>query len=273
MDYRPDLAPSIPPQSADTAYISCYAQGRDYHKVLRARLNTLAKKINVHTPHQYRAFVDSAPVLERALAEKAGLGWIGKNSMLINKQAGSWFFLGELFTNLPLPLDGTTDKNPHCGTCTACLDDCPTGAIVAPYQVDARRCISYLTIEHKGSIPQALRPLMGNRIFGCDDCQVVCPWNKFSESTVEKDFDPRSYTRQQSLARLFLWDEETFLKQTEGSALRRVGYECWLRNLAVALGNAKPTAENIAALKQREHHPSRLVREHTSWALEQLGRN
>lgn len=270
MDYRPAVIPLIPIAGSPQAQISCYAQGRDYHKVMRSRLAQLATKINAQLPHHPRAFVDSAPVLERALAEKSGLGWIGKNTMLINKNAGSWFFLGELFTNLPLPLDETVDNSNHCGTCSACMQACPTGAIVGPYQVDARKCISYLTIEHKGSIPVELRPLMGNRVFGCDDCQVVCPWNKFSDTTTEKDFSPRAYTQNKSLAELFLWSEETFLAQTEGSPIRRVGYERWLRNIAIGLGNAKSTEENINALQQRKNFPSALVQEHVAWALEKL---
>jgi len=275
MDYRPDVIPLIPAEHSNTAQISCYANGRDYHKVMRARLSQLADKINSqlqHTGsfHHGRAFVDSAPVLERALAEKSGLGWIGKNTMLINKDAGSLFFLGELFTHLPLPLDEIVDNSNHCGTCTACITSCPTSAIVGPYQVDARKCISYLTIEHKGSIPVELRSLMGNRIFGCDDCQIVCPWNKFSTTTTEKDFSPRDYVKQKPLHELFLWSEEEFLKQTEGSPLRRVGYERWLRNIAVGLGNAQATDENISALQQRKDFPSELVKEHVEWALGRL---
>jgi epoxyqueuosine reductase len=275
MDYRPDVIPLIPAEHSNEAQISCYASGRDYHKVIRARLAQLAEKINGHlhntgSSHHGRAFVDSAPVLERALAEKSGLGWIGKNTMLINKDAGSLFFLGELFTNLPLPVDAEPDNSNHCGTCTACITSCPTGAIVGSYQVDARKCISYLTIEHKGSIPVELRSLMGNRIFGCDDCQIVCPWNKFSEPTTEKDFSPRDYVKQKPLCELFLWSEEEFLKQTEGSPLRRVGYERWLRNIAVGLGNAQPTKENISALEQRKRFPSELVQEHVEWALGEL---
>jgi epoxyqueuosine reductase len=284
MDYRPEHIPLLPEEHGDllyknTAQISCYAQGRDYHKVMRARLTQLGKRINDHLaqfpPHNSRAFVDSAPVLERALAEKSGLGWIGKNTMLINKNAGSLFFLGELFTNLPLPLDAEPDNSNyssqnHCGTCSACISSCPTGAIVAPYQVDARKCISYLTIEHKGSIPLELRSLMGNRIFGCDDCQLVCPWNKFSETTTEKDFSPRVFTQNRPLHELFLWSEEEFLKQTEGSPIRRVGYERWLRNIAIGLGNAQPTAKNISALQQRKDFPSALVQEHLEWALENM---
>ena len=282
--YRPATLPTIAsdttPHLQDQAQVSCYAWGRDYHKLLRARLAQLAERINTHlvqtlklNAENSRPFVDSAPVLERALAENSGLGWIGKNTMLINKNAGSWFFLGELFTTLPLPVDATPDNTNHCGTCSACIDSCPTGAIVAPYQVDARKCISYLTIEHKGAIPLELRSLMGNRVFGCDDCQLVCPWNKFSTPTTEKDFSPRAYTQNKTLRELFLWSEEEFLKQTEGSPLRRVGYERWLRNLAVGLGNAPATPENINALQQRKDHASELVREHVEWALGKLSLN
>lgn len=270
MDYRPSAIPLLPIERSNEALISCYAHGRDYHKTLRQRLATLADWINTIAPHQYRAFVDSAPVLERALAEKSGQGWIGKNTMLINKDAGSWFFLGEVFTNLPLPIDNDPDNSNHCGSCSACITSCPTGAIVAPYQVDARKCISYLTIEHKGAIPVELRSLMGNRVFGCDDCQVVCPWNKFSSPATEKDFAPRAFTQHKTLRELFLWSEEEFLEQTEGSPVRRVGYERWLRNLAVGLGNAPASAENINALQQRKEFPSALVKEHVNWALGRL---
>lgn len=268
MDYLPDTD-DMEEVLADSnkGYISRYALGRDYHKLMRKRLAALAQKISsVAGQHNHRAFVDSAPVLERALAEKAGLGWIGKNTMLINPKAGSWFFLGEIYTDLPLPLD-PPQETMHCGTCTACLDDCPTGAIVAPNQVDARRCISYLTIELRESIPLELRPLMGNRIYGCDDCQLVCPWNKFSEHTQETDFQPRNNLQAAELIELFQWTEEAFLRRTEGSAIRRIGYECWLRNIAVALGNAAHSDEVVAALKEKVGHPSALVREHTEWAL------
>jgi epoxyqueuosine reductase len=207
-------------------------------------------------------------VLERGLAEKAGLGWIGKNTMLINAQAGSWFFLGEIYTDLPLPPD-PPQVSMHCGSCTACLVDCPTGAIVAPHQVDARRCISYLTIELRESIPEALRPLMGNRIYGCDDCQLVCPWNKFAENTQEQDFQPRNNLQAAELIDLFSWTETEFLQRTEGSAIRRIGHECWLRNIAVALGNAPSNTSTIAALNSRQDDPSPLVREHVEWALAQ----
>ncbi|MDE2460141.1 MAG: tRNA epoxyqueuosine(34) reductase QueG [Gammaproteobacteria bacterium] len=252
----------------DRAYISRYALGRDYHKLMRKRLQQLAARIqNEIGPFGYRAFTDSAPVLEKALARNAGLGWIGKHSVLINKHAGSWFFLGELFTDLPLPVDQPAED--HCGSCHACMDVCPTQAIVAPYEVDARRCISYLAIEYKGSIPVELRKPMGNRVFGCDDCQLVCPWNKFAQPTQEKDFQPRHGLDDAQLVDLLNWSEEEFLLRTEGSALRRAGYECWLRNLAVALGNAPSSPTIIAALKARAEHPSALVREHVGWALTQ----
>lgn len=253
----------------DIAYVARYARGRDYHKVIRKRLQRLADKIQAEAgPLGYRAFVDSAPVLERALAEKAGIGWIGKNTMLINKDAGSWFFLGELFTDLPLPVD--TPDLPHCGTCHACIDACPTNAFVQPNQLDARRCISYLTIELRESIPVEFRAAMGNRVFGCDDCQLVCPWNKFTEPTREQDFTPRHRLDAASLVELFAWSEEEFLRNTEGSPIRRIGYECWLRNIAVGLGNAGDSPEIKAALQARADHPSPLVREHVAWALSRV---
>lgn len=251
------------------AYVARYARGRDYHKIIRKRLQRLADKIQAEAgPLGYRAFVDSAPVLERALAEKAGIGWIGKNTMLINKDAGSWFFLGELFTDLPLPVD--TPDLPHCGTCHACIDACPTNAFVQPNQLDARRCISYLTIELRESIPVEFRAAMGNRVFGCDDCQLVCPWNKFTEPTREQDFTPRHRLDAASLVELFAWSEEEFLRNTEGSPIRRIGYECWLRNIAVGLGNAGDSPEIKAALQARADHPSPLVREHVAWALSRV---
>lgn len=258
-------------QNSKKAYISRYALGRDYHKVLKKRLNILADKISkVCVSHGYRIFTDSAPVLEKPLAEKAGLGWIGKNTNLINRHAGSWFFLGEIFTNIPLPCDTPTTN--HCGSCRACLDVCPTQAIIAPYQLDARRCISYLTIELRGSIPKDLRPLLGNRIYGCDDCQLVCPWNKFAKFTNENDFKPRHNLASADLIELFAWNESEFLQRTEGSAIRRIGYECWLRNIAVALGNAlyqQRDEKIILALQAKLNYPSDLVREHVVWALEQ----
>lgn len=253
--------------SPEKAYISRYALGRDYHKLLRKRLATLAGRVEkLAGGGHYRAFVDSAPVLERAVAERAGMGWIAKNAMLINAEAGSWFFLGEIYTDLPLPAD-TPQATKHCGSCTACLDICPTDAFVGPFRLDARKCISYLTIEHKGSIDPALRPLMGNRVFGCDDCQLVCPWNKFAQPTGEGDFQPRHGLADAELVDLFLWDEATYLSRTEGSAIRRIGHERWLRNLAVALGNAPRSAKVLAALEARREFPSELVREHVAWAL------
>jgi len=268
MDYLPGGAdPEQVLASTDRAYISRYTLGRDYHKLLRRRLATLARRIGDEAGGgAYRAFVDSAPVLERALAERAGLGWIAKNTMLINERVGSWFFLGEIYTDLPLPTDNARTQK-HCGSCRACLDVCPTDAFTGPFQLDARRCISYLTIEHKGSIDPALRPLMGNRIFGCDDCQLVCPWNKFAQHTNEADFQPRHGLDDSDLVSLFLWDEATYEARTEGSALRRIGHERWLRNIAVALGNAPGTPSILDALERRREHPSGLVREHVEWAL------
>lgn len=270
----------LPPEVADAhavltdrnaAYVSRYALGRDYHKVLRRRLQRLADRVvDAVGPFSYRAFVDSAPVLEKALARNAGLGWVGKHTNLINREAGSWFFLGEIYTDLPLPADPPATE--HCGTCRACIDVCPTQAIVAPWELDARRCISYLTIEHKGSIPKELRDPMGNRIYGCDDCQLCCPWNKFARLTGEADFRARHGLDQASLVELFLWSEEDFRKRTEGSAIRRIGYERWLRNLAVALGNASTTPAVVSALTRRSRHPSALVREHVAWALARHGR-
>lgn len=248
------------------AYISRYALGRDYHKVLRQRLQKLATRVEqIIGPYGYRVFTDSAPVLEKALAEKAGLGWIGKHSNLLAEQTGSWFFLGEIYTDLPLPSDSTASN--HCGTCTACIEACPTNAIVAPYQVDARLCISYLTIELRGAIPVKLRSLIGNRIYGCDDCQLFCPWNRFANPTAESDFAPRHKLDNVTLLELFSWSEETFLTNTEGSAIRRIGYECWMRNIAVALGNSITTPEVIKALQKNQNHPSDLIQEHVQWAL------
>ena len=247
-------------------YVARYALGRDYHRLMRRRLQRLADRIGEHVgPFGYRAFVDSAPVLERALARDAGLGWIGKHTNLINPRAGSWFFLGELYTDLPLPAGRAPSD--HCGRCRACIDACPTGAIVAPYELDARRCIAYLTIEHPGSIPETLRPAIGNRIFGCDDCQLVCPWNRFASGTTEPGFLPRHRLDRSSLVTLFGWDEADFERYTEGSAIRRLGHERWLRNVAVALGNAPTTAGVLRALRARRSHPSPLVREHVTWAL------
>ena len=268
MDYLPESADDIEEllKQPSKGVVSRYALGRDYHKLMRKRLQQLATRIGEFAgPIGYRVFVDSAPVLEKALAEKAGLGWIGKHSNLLNKTAGSWFFLGEIFTDLPLPT-GTVSEN-HCGDCTRCLDICPTQAIVAPYMVDARRCISYLTIELHGSIPEEFRPLMGNRIYGCDDCQVVCPWNRFAQPTGEKDFEPRHGLDSPDLIELFQWSEKRFLRRTEGSAIRRIGHENWLRNIAIALGNAPTSAPVIEALNDRAQHDSPVVREHVEWAL------
>ncbi|MBA1289897.1 tRNA epoxyqueuosine(34) reductase QueG [Pseudomonas japonica] len=272
MDYLPgDTRMAERLAQPEKAYISRYALGRDYHKVVRKRLQQLAERISaVIGPFGYRAFVDSAPVLEKAIAEQAGLGWIGKNTLVLNRKAGSYFFLGELFVDLPLPTD-PPQASEHCGKCHACLDICPTNAFIGPYQLDARRCISYLTIEYKGSIPEDLRPLIGNRVFGCDDCQLVCPWNRFARPTTEGDFTPRHGLDNAELAALFRWDEQTFLSHTEGSPLRRAGYERWLRNLAVGLGNAPTTIAVVEALRARLGHPSALVREHVEWALGRHG--
>jgi len=269
MDYLPE--PQAVAQALldheSAAYISRYALGRDYHKLLRSRLRTLARRIEETVGEfGYRVFVDSAPVLEKALAEKAGLGWIGKHTNVIDRDTGSWFFLGELYTDLPLAID--EPEQSHCGSCTACIDICPTQAIVAPYSLDARRCISYLTIENKGPIPVEFRSAIGNRIYGCDDCQLFCPWNKFAKPTAEADFAPRHGLDSAQLTELFLWNEETWLEKTEGSAIRRLGHERWLRNIAVALGNAKTTPDVIAALDTRREEDSPLVAEHVQWALE-----
>ncbi len=247
-------------------FVSRYATGRDYHKVLRNRLQKLASRIeSAAGPHRYRVFTDSAPVMEVALAEKAGLGWRGKHTLLLNREGGSAFFLGEIYTDLPLPVDAPQAE--HCGSCRKCLDICPTQAIVAPYRLDARRCISYLTIELKGSIPEEFRPLIGNRIYGCDDCQLVCPWNRFAEVTIEDDFAVRNGLDDVALVELFAWDETTFATRLAGSAIQRIGHERWLRNIAVGLGNAPSTPEVMGALRSRADHPSALVREHVAWAL------
>lgn len=275
MDYAPaDIRQAEAKlQETDVGYVSRYALGRDYHKVLRARLKQLAQKINQEIGEfGYRVFTDSAPVMEKALAEKAGLGWIGKHSNLLDSKTGSWFFLGELYIDLPLPIDDAATN--HCGTCSRCIDLCPTGAIVGPYQVDARLCISYLTIELRDAIPVPLRSKLGNRIYGCDDCQFVCPWNKFARTTKEPDFTPRAAMTDQKLLALFAWSEDEFLKHTEGSAIRRIGHASWQRNIAVALGNARPvdTTERsaiISALKDRRPHVNDMVREHIDWALDQ----
>ena len=254
------------------AYVSRYALGRDYHKLLRKQLSKLSAKIqSVVGPFGHRVFVDSAPVLEKPIAEKAGLGWIGKHTNLINRDAGSWFFLGELYTDLPLPVDETASG--HCGSCRACIDVCPTQAIVAPYELDARRCISYLTIELKESIPLEFRKAIGNRIYGCDDCQLFCPWNKFAKPTAEGDFAPRHALDCEELSELFSWSEDQWLHNTEGSAIRRIGYERWLRNIAVALGNADTTPSVVAALRSKSDCASEMVTEHVAWALEQHENN
>ena len=270
-------------QNQNSAYISRYALGRDYHKVLRGKLkkiialmeeylrcHNLDKNLdNDFDNFDARVFTDSAPLLEKAIAEKAGLGWIGKNTLLLSEEAGSWFFLGEILTNLPLlPLQSAKVVN-RCGSCSACMDICPTQALVGPYQLDARRCISYLTIEHKGAIPVALRPLLGNRIFGCDDCQLVCPWNRYAQTHRESDFKPRHGLEDAQLMDLFAWSEQEFLTKTQGSAIRRTGYEGWLRNLAIALGNAPFDPDIVASLNRRLGKFSTLVDEHIHWALEQ----
>ena len=248
------------------AFISRYATGRDYHKVLRHRLQQLAERIQAAVGEsRYRVFTDSAPVMEVALAEKAGLGWRGKHTLLLNRESGSAFFLGEIYTDLPLPVDQAQSE--HCGTCRRCIDVCPTQAIVAPYQLDARRCISYLTIELKGSIPESLRPLIGNRVYGCDDCQLVCPWNRYAQPSAEPDFVVRNGLDDVSLVELFSWDAATFAKRLAGSAIHHIGHERWLRNIAVGLGNAPTSPEVIAALRARSDDASALVREHVAWAL------
>lgn len=282
MDYLPEE--NQPPQTIlkekSRAFVSRYALGRDYHKLMRNRLKKLAEKINRFLSEQdfsYRVFVDSAPVMEKAIAEKAGLGWIGKHTNLLDRDAGSWFFLGEIYTNLPLPVDSPTSS--HCGDCSACIDICPTQAIIAPYQLDARRCISYLTIELKGSIPVEFRTAIGNRIYGCDDCQQVCPWNRFAKHTEETDFQPRNNLDTATLLELFSWNEEEFLNKTEGSAIRRIGHERWLRNIAIALGNvsanaraeAGAKAEILTALSNKKNRiDSDLVQEHIDWAIAKL---
>jgi epoxyqueuosine reductase len=273
LDYWPAAAKPARDALAESrvAYVSRYALGRDYHKVLRKRLARLAQRIEDEVgPFGYRVFTDSAPVLEVALAAKSGLGWRGKHTLLLTR-AGSYFFIGEIYTNLPLPV--TPPVTAHCGTCTACIDACPTGAIVAPYELDARRCISYLTIEHAGSIPEALRPLIGNRVYGCDDCQLVCPWNRYAVATTLADFaEVRNGLDGARLTVLFAWSEDAFLRNTEGSAIRRIGYERWSRNIAVALGNAAPDPAVAAALARRADDPSPLVREHVAWALARQSR-
>lgn len=270
MDYMPPAIETLKIlNNPQQAYVARYALGRDYHKLIRKRISQLGQKIEaVINPLGHRAFVDSAPVMERAIAQKSGLGWFGKNAMIINPKAGSYFLLGELFVDIPLPVDASFNTD-HCGSCTRCIDICPTGAIVGDKIVDARKCISYLTIELKGPIPEDLRAPMGNRIFGCDDCQLCCPWNKFSSPTHETDFLPRHQMDQARLVDLFNWDETTFLQKTEGSPFRRAGYERWLRNIAVGLGNGPATANVTDALRKRLGF-SELVDEHIQWALGRL---
>jgi epoxyqueuosine reductase len=280
LDYLPRRAQDPDDVLSDSrkAYISRYALGRDYHKVMRQRLQRIVDRIgnalrnsadnsvdSSVRAYRYRVFTDSAPVLEVALAAKAGLGWRGKHTLLLTRDAGSFFFLGEIYTDLPLPV--TPAVSAHCGTCRACIDVCPTGAIVAPYELDARRCISYLTIELKGSIPENLRPLIGNRVYGCDDCQLVCPWNKYAQTSDEPDFDVRHGLDNADLAHLFAWTETDFNVRMEGSAIRRIGFERWLRNLAVGLGNANYSEQIVDALSSRRDDASPMVREHVAWAL------
>ena len=250
----------------ERAFVSRYALGRDYHKVLRAKLQQLADRMTAELgPFHYRVFTDSAPVMEVSLAQRSGLGWRGKHTLLLSRDAGSLFFLGELFVALDLKRDAPVTE--HCGTCARCIAICPTQAIVAPYQLDARRCVSYLTIEHHGAIPEELRPMMGNRIYGCDDCQLVCPWNKYAQVAAVPDFAVRNGLDDATLVELFAWTEEEFDRRLEGSAIRRIGHERWLRNIAVALGNAPASEPTRAALRARADHPSELVRSHVAWAL------
>ena len=275
LDYLPPIAKASwsVVEDGEKAFISRYALGRDYHKVMRQKLQKLCDKISENmadfavSQFEGRVFTDSAPVLEVALAEKSGLGWRGKHTLLINKEHGSWFFLGEIYTNLPLPIDEKASN--HCGTCSACIDICPTRAITAPYEVDARRCISYLTIELKTAIPVEFRPLIGNRVYGCDDCQLVCPWNKFAEITSEPDFNVRNGLDDISLVECFAWSEAEFSQKMAGSAIFRIGYLQWLRNIAVGLGNAPSSPTVINALKARAQDSNELVREHVDWALQQ----
>lgn len=277
MDYFPPNALSIRKvlKNQNLGLISRYATGRDYHKLIRKRLQKLVNKIQQQTGEfGYRVFTDSAPVLEKALAENAGLGWIGKHTNLINKSAGSWFFLGEIYTDLPLPAEDTKATN-HCGSCQACIDICPTKAIIAPYKLDARRCISYLTIELKSAIPVEFRKAIGNHIYGCDDCQLVCPWNRFAKPSDEKDFEVRHGLDAPELLDLFAWSEDEFLKKMEGSPIRRIGYMQWLRNIAVAIGNIRPDSQThqqhlVQTLRDKREQVSPLVQEHIDWALEEL---
>jgi len=265
MNYAMDVAEGLPEEPSQ-AYVARYARGRDYHKVLRDRLQKLCDRIAREAgAFGYRAFTDSAPVMEVELAARAGLGWRGKHTLLLSRDAGSWFFLGEIYCDLALPADQA--ESDHCGTCQRCIDVCPTQAIRGPYQLDARRCISYLTIEHKSAIPEELRPLIGNRVYGCDDCQIVCPWNGFAQPAAEKDFAPRHGLERATLVELFAWTEAEFDERMQGSAIRRIGYERWLRNLAVGLGNAPSSPEVLAALRARMNGVSTLVKEHIVWAL------
>ena len=280
MDYFPPEALSIRKvlKNQSLGLISRYATGRDYHKLIRKRLQKLVNRIQQQTGEfGYRVFTDSAPVLEKALAENAGLGWIGKHTNLINKTAGSWFFLGEIYTDLPLPIEETKATN-HCGSCQACIDICPTKAIIAPYKLDARRCISYLTIELKSAIPIEFRKAIGNHIYGCDDCQLVCPWNRFAKPSDEKDFKVRHGLDAPELLDLFAWGEDDFLKKMEGSPIRRIGYMQWLRNIAVAIGNIKPKNQTqqqqlIQTLRAKREQVTPLVQAHIDWALEELAFN
>jgi epoxyqueuosine reductase len=272
MNYLPAHAASSEAVLDDPqrAFISRYALGRDYHKVVRERLEKLARRIaSAIGPFSHRVFADSAPVMEVELAARAGLGWRGKHTLLLSRDAGSWFFLGEIYTDLPLPADAP--EAAHCGSCRACLDACPTGAFPAPYELDARRCISYLTIEHKGEIPEALRPLMGNRIYGCDDCQLACPWTRFAGPAEVEDFAVRNGLDGAQLSALFRWSGDEFDQRLAGSPIRRIGFERWLRNIAVALGNARASPEVLAALERRRDDPSALVRAHVAWALARHG--
>jgi epoxyqueuosine reductase len=265
MNYLND-DPNELPSHSESAFVARYARGRDYHKVLRDRLQKLCDRIAEEVgAFGYRVFTDSAPVMEVELAARAGLGWRGKHTLLLSRDAGSWFFLGEVYCDLPLPVDKEAANS--CGTCERCIDICPTQAIRAPYQLDARRCISYLTIEHKSAIPEDLRPLIGNRVYGCDDCQAACPWNRFARLTDEGDFRTRNGLDRATLVELFAWSEEQFNERLQGSPIRRIGYERWLRNLAVGLGNAPTSLHVVAALRSRADHPSALVREHVDWAL------
>jgi epoxyqueuosine reductase len=271
MDYLADIPGSVEDelQAPSQAYIARYARGRDYHKVMRSRLQKLCDRIEAEVgPFAHRAFADSAPVMEVELAVRAGIGWRGKHTLLLDRQ-GSWFFLGEIYCDLELETDAPAAD--HCGSCRRCIDICPTQAITAPYQLDARRCISYLTIELKGAIPEELRPLIGNRVYGCDDCQLVCPWNGFAQLSAEDDFRVRNGLDRASLVELFSWTEAEFDERLRGSPIRRIGYECWLRNMAVGLGNAPSSPELISSLKQKADHPSALVREHVNWALQRHG--